>query len=76
VGDAVLCDWFTRNYDKINGELQDISPLRYGLPFPFVFSEVWHYVFGFASKTLAEESLGSRTPSGTWAREMFGSEGA
>jgi hypothetical protein len=29
-----------------------LSPIRNGIPFSLVFSEVWHYVFGFAAKSL------------------------
>jgi hypothetical protein len=57
LGDAVLRDWFAHSYGSMERELRNVSPLRNGLTFPLVFSEVWHYTFGFASKTLAEDGF-------------------
>jgi hypothetical protein len=38
-------------------DLSGLSPMRNGLPFSLVFSEVWHYEFGVATKSLAESGF-------------------
>jgi hypothetical protein len=57
LGKRILAEWLQKYHGALEGELRDLSPMRSGLPFELVFSEVWHYVFGYASKTLAEEGF-------------------
>ncbi len=54
---AIVTDWLRRNYPAMEDELSGLSPARNGLPFSLAFSEVWHYVFGFATKSLAESGF-------------------
>jgi len=53
----IMSAWLRRNYAPMKHELSDLLPMRNGLPFSLVFSEVWHYEFGFATKTLAEDGF-------------------
>jgi len=54
---TIMAGWLRQNYPQIQQELVTVSPMRNGVPFSLVFSEVWHYVFGFASKSLAESGF-------------------
>jgi len=56
-GRALLRTWLTRNYELIKRELAALSPMRNGLPFTLAFNEVWHYIFGWTTKTLAEDGF-------------------
>lgn len=53
----IMTDWLRQNYPPVKNELLELSPMRNGLPFSLVFSEVWHYEFGFAAKSLAESGF-------------------
>jgi hypothetical protein len=53
----IMADWLRRNYPFMKDELSDLSPMRNGVPFSLAFSEVWHYEFGFATKSLAESGF-------------------
>jgi hypothetical protein len=57
IGRAVLTDWLERHNPELRRELAGLSPMKNGLPFELVFSEVWHYLFGFATKALAESGF-------------------
>jgi hypothetical protein len=50
----LMKDWLEQNYPAMKNALSGLSPMRNDVPFSLVFSEVWHYVFGFATKSLAE----------------------
>jgi hypothetical protein len=53
----IMTDWLQRNYPTMKDELSGLSPMRSGAPFALAFSEVWHYEFGFATKSLAESGF-------------------
>ncbi len=53
----IMTDWLRRNYPSMKDELSGLSPMRNGVPFSLAFSEVWHYEFGFATKSLAESGF-------------------
>jgi hypothetical protein len=50
----IMTDWLQANYSSMEKGLAGLSPMRNGLPFTLAFNEVWHYTFGFATKSLAE----------------------
>ncbi len=50
----IMADWLRQNYPTMQKQLANLSPMRNGVPFSLVFSEMWHYTFGFATKWLAE----------------------
>ncbi|MGC1372329.1 MAG: hypothetical protein WA824_09345, partial [Candidatus Sulfotelmatobacter sp.] len=54
---TIMTDWLRDNYPPMKEELSGLSPMRNGVPFSLVFSEVWHYEFGFATKFLAESGF-------------------
>ena len=53
----IMADWLRRNYASMKGDFSGLSPMRNGLPFSLAFNEVWHYEFGFATKSLAESGF-------------------
>ena len=55
LGRRILTPWLRDNYPRMQQQLAQLSALRNGLPFPLVFSEVWHYVFGIATRQLARQ---------------------
>jgi hypothetical protein len=50
----IMAEWLRANYSLMEKGLAGLSPMRNSLPFTLVFNEVWHYTFGFATKSLAE----------------------
>ena len=46
--------WHEENYDAIKAVLSDLTPLRNGVPFERVYTEVWHFVFGIANRELVK----------------------
>ncbi len=54
---TIMTEWLQKNYPEMKAELAQLSPMRNGVPFSLVFSEVWHYEFGFATKSLAESGF-------------------
>jgi hypothetical protein len=49
----IMTEWLAANHGAMEHDLAGLSSVRDGLPFAAPFSEVWHYVFGFAAKSLA-----------------------
>lgn len=46
--------WCEQHYDDMKEMMDDSTPLRHGVPYPEVFTQVWHYLFGWANKHLAD----------------------
>ena len=57
MGREIMIDWHEANYARIREALSDLTPIRNGVPFERVYTEIWHFVFGFANRTLVEEGL-------------------
>jgi hypothetical protein len=56
-GREIMLEWHDANYDHIREVLSDLTPIRNGVPFERVYTEIWHFIFGFANKTLVEEGM-------------------
>jgi DNA-binding MarR family transcriptional regulator len=54
LGRGILTEWLTSNYDKIKRDLSELDVSKAGVDFTQTFSEVWHFVFGYATKELAQ----------------------
>jgi hypothetical protein len=50
-------DWLKKDYEPFRESVKEISPLRAGVPFPEVFAQLWHYIFGIANQKLVEAEL-------------------
>ena len=57
VGREIMAAWHEANYPRIRQALSDLTPIRNGVPFERVYTEIWHFVFGFANRTLVQEGL-------------------
>ena len=57
LGREIMLEWHEANYAGIRQALSDLTPIRNGVPFEQVYTEIWHFVFGFANRTLVEEGL-------------------
>ena len=57
LGREIMVDWHEANYARIRQALSDLTPIRNGVPFERVYTEIWHFVFGFANRTLVQEGL-------------------
>jgi DNA-binding MarR family transcriptional regulator len=57
IGRSLLTNWLRNNYERIKRALAGLSPMKNGLPFSLAFNEVWHYIFGWTAKTLAEDGF-------------------
>lgn len=48
----VVLDWFAENHLSLEKNLAGITPLRHGVPFGEVMTQVWHYLFGLTNRAL------------------------
>lgn len=53
----VLSRWLDRNYAPMRSELAGLTAERQGVPYPALFSQIWHELFGLATRELAEEGV-------------------
>lgn len=53
----VMDAWHSRRWPTVRRDLGALSALQQGVPFEVVYSEIWHYVFGYANYFLAERGL-------------------
>lgn len=56
-GRSIMAAWHEQNYEPLRARLSHLTPLRNGVPFKRVYTEVWHYIFGIANRTLVEAGL-------------------
>jgi len=57
LGREIMTAWHEANYGAIRERLTDLTPTRNGVPFERVYTEVWHFIFGVANRTLVEKGL-------------------
>jgi hypothetical protein len=57
MGRDIMVAWHEANYDAIRTQLSDLTPIRNHVPFERVYTEVWHFVFGIANRTLVEQGF-------------------
>ncbi|HET9445981.1 MAG TPA: hypothetical protein VFO35_06970, partial [Steroidobacteraceae bacterium] len=53
LGREILTAWLTSNYGRIKRDLSGLDVSKAGVEFTQTFSEVWHFIFGAATKDLA-----------------------
>lgn len=56
-GREIMAAWHEANYAGLRDRLSDLTPGRNGVPFERVYTEVWHYVFAIANRTLVERGF-------------------
>lgn len=57
IGNQVMGQWLSQNYEKIKAELDDLSFMRNGVPFEEGYTMVWHYLFGITNRKLVEAGM-------------------
>lgn len=57
LGREIMAAWHEANYGAIRERLADLTPTRNGVPFERVYTEVWHFIFGVANRTLVERGF-------------------
>ena len=57
IGWEVMEAWLSANYDDVKAQLSDLTAIRYGVPYPDVFTQIWHYLFGTANRQLVEAGV-------------------
>lgn len=57
IGRRIMRQWLADHYQPIRARLQAITPLRYGVPYPIVFTQIWHYIFGIVNNQLVEAGI-------------------
>lgn len=50
----VLVDWLPDHMDELRERLGNLTPLKYGLTFQDIFSQIWHYLFGLANQHMVD----------------------
>jgi len=56
-GREIMTAWHEAYYDGMKAALRDLTPLRNGVPFERVYTEVWHFVFGIANRELVKAGM-------------------
>jgi hypothetical protein len=64
----VIADWLAQNYGPMHRELFRLGAVRQGVPYPALFSQIWHEMFGLATRQLASEGVieDPRGPNAVW----------
>jgi hypothetical protein len=64
----VISNWLTENYGPMHRELFRLSAVRQGVPYPAVFGQIWHELFGLATRQLATQGVieDPRGPNALW----------
>jgi len=53
----VMTTWADRHYAEIRADLNDLTALRHGVAFESLFTQIWHEIFGLATKRLVEQGF-------------------
>ncbi len=57
LGREVIRRWHEEHYEELAADLGDLTPVRSGVPYEVVYTEVWHYLFGLANRKLVEAGM-------------------
>ncbi len=71
IGREVIREWHEEHYDQLAADLSGLSPVKSGVPYNVVYTEVWHFVFGLANQKLIEAGLLSDPYSATRRHKGF-----
>jgi hypothetical protein len=53
----IMAQWHETNYDSVRERLSHLTPIKCGVPFERVYTEIWHFIFAVANRTLVEEGF-------------------
>jgi hypothetical protein len=54
---SVIANWLKQNYSPMRREMLRLTAVRQGIPFPELFSQIWHELFGLATRDLVTEGM-------------------
>ena len=57
IGRQVMIDWHEQNYEQIKSASSQLTPILNSVPLERVYTEIWHFVFAIANRTLVEEGF-------------------
>ena len=57
IGRQIIIDWHKQHYEQIKSSSSKLTPIRNGVPFERVYTEIWHFVFAIANRTLVAEGF-------------------
>jgi hypothetical protein len=57
VSRGVIADWLAESYQPIRTELAGLTALRQGVAYESLFTQIWHELFGLATRELAAAGL-------------------
>jgi hypothetical protein len=52
LGWQLMDEWLDINYSTVEAELQALTARKYGIPYRQLYTQIWHYLFGLANKSL------------------------
>ncbi len=63
-----IAAWLTQNYGPMKSDLSGLTAARQGVPYPALFTQIWHEMFGLATCELAAKGLieDPRAPGAPW----------
>ncbi len=53
----ITADWLTQNYAPMRRELFRLTAVRQGVPYPALFTQIWHELFGLTTRELVEQGV-------------------
>lgn len=53
----IIVDWLPDHMEELRDRLSEITPLKIGLTFEEIFSQLWHYLFGLANRRMVKEGF-------------------
>ncbi|MDE2014769.1 MAG: hypothetical protein KGJ75_17775, partial [Alphaproteobacteria bacterium] len=57
LGREAMTAWLNKNYIPIRRDLSRLTALRQGVPYPALFTQIWHELFGLATRELVADGL-------------------
>jgi hypothetical protein len=54
---GIVTAWLAQNYAPMHRELLRLTAVRQGIPYPALFSQIWHEIFGLATRDLAASGM-------------------
>ena len=54
---SVITEWLAQNYAPMRREFFRLTAVRQGIPYPAMYTQIWHELFGLATRDLVAEAL-------------------
>jgi hypothetical protein len=63
-----ISEWLAQNYTPMRRDLLRLTAVRQGIPYPAMYSQIWHELFGLATRDLVAEGMieDPRGPNAVW----------